>query len=227
MSETCTRVQSVLAGIADAAKSTGRSPASVSLLAVSKAQSPMRIREAYDCGLRCFGENYAQEALAKIEALRSCDIEWHFIGPVQANKTRGIAERFAWVHTLDREKIAKRLSDQRPVHLPPINVCLQVNVSGESSKSGVAIDALPDLAACMSDLSRLRLRGLMAIGAAGLSDHAQRRQFERVRLALGALNASGWLCDTLSMGMSDDYRAAIAEGATIVRMGTALFGPRG
>jgi pyridoxal phosphate enzyme (YggS family) len=205
--------------------SAGRPAGAVRLIAVSKTQPPGAIIAAFRCGQREFGENYLQEALAKQDVLAHFDIGWHFIGPIQSNKTRPIAERFAWVHGVDRPKIAERLNDQRPHGLPPLNVCIQINVSGESSKSGVAPDRLAELAAVVAGLPRLRLRGLMALPAPTAEVEAQRAAFRAVRTAFEGLGQYGGL-DTLSMGMSEDLEAAVAEGATLVRIGTALFGPR-
>lgn len=196
------------------------------VLAVSKTRPVEDIRAAHAAGLSHFGENYLQEALVKIEALSDLDLTWHFIGPLQSNKTRAVAEHFDWVHTVDREKIARRLSEQRPPELAPLNVCLQVNISGESTKSGVSLEALPDLAAQVNDLPGIALRGLMAIPAPAEGEQAQRRPFRALREAFEALRVDCPNIDTLSMGMSADLEAAIAEGATIVRIGTALFGPR-
>ncbi|PSL13941.1 hypothetical protein CLV44_110122 [Marinobacterium halophilum] len=203
-----------------------RTPDSVQLLAVSKTRSADEIRELHACGQTAFGENYLQEALDKIDALRDLPLEWHFIGPIQSNKTRTIAEHFDWVHSVDRLKVARRLSEQRPDHLPPLNICLQVNISGEASKSGCAPEALPELARTVAALPNLRLRGLMAIPEAETDPARQRAIFAQVRAQLAALHLEGTQPDTLSMGMSGDLEAAIAEGATIVRIGTALFGPR-
>tara|TARA_R110000823_G_scaffold119998_23_gene244635 strand:+ start:11540 stop:12232 length:693 start_codon:yes stop_codon:yes gene_type:complete len=196
------------------------------VLAVSKTRSAEEVRAAHACGLTDFGENYLQEALEKIAALEDLPLIWHFIGPIQSNKTRAIAEHFAWVHSVDREKIARRLNDQRPVHLAPLNVCLQVNISGEASKSGAATDELPALVTAVAELPRLRLRGLMAIPAATEDTGAQREAFSRMRSLFTELQAFAPHMDTLSMGMSADLEAAIAEGASIVRIGTAIFGPR-
>ena len=196
------------------------------VLAVSKTRPSEDIRAAFSCGLSHFGENYLQEALQKIQELQELDLTWHFIGPIQSNKTRQIAENFDWVHSVDREKIARRLSDYRPHHLPPLEVCIQVNISGESSKSGVDLAGIPDLARIILELPRLRLRGLMAIPAPGGDPDRQRQDFERLRLALESLRSMAPELDTLSMGMSADLEIAIAEGATIVRIGTAIFGPR-
>jgi len=204
----------------------GRPPGSVRLLAVTKTKPPEAVRAAYDAGQRAFGENQLQDALPKLEALAGLDVEWHFIGPVQSNKTRAIARHFAWVHGLDREKIARRLAAQRPPSLPPLEACIQVNVSGEATKSGVAPEEAAALADAIAGLTRLRLRGLMAIPAPADSLDAQRAPFARLRETLERLRAAGHPLDTLSMGMTADLEAAIAEGATIVRVGTAIFGER-
>ena len=196
------------------------------MLAVSKTRDAEEVRAAAALGLRDFGENYVQEGLAKIEALAGLDLCWHFIGPIQSNKTRALAEHFAWVHSVDRLKIAQRLSAQRPAQLPDLQVCLQVNISGEDSKSGVDPSELLALATAVAQLPRLQLRGLMAIPAPADTLARQREPFARLRDALVALQATLPTLDTLSMGMSGDLEAAIAEGATIVRVGTDLFGPR-
>ncbi len=196
------------------------------LLAVSKTWPADSVREAAAAGQRAFGENYVQEGVAKVEALAGLGLEWHFIGPLQSNKTRLVANSFAWVHSIDRLKIAERLSEQRDVHLPPLEVCIQVNVSGEASKSGVAPDDLPELARAVAALPRLRLRGLMAIPEPTSDVALQRARFASLRQLRDQLNAGGLQLDTLSMGMSDDLEAAIAEGSTMVRVGTAIFGGR-
>lgn len=219
-------LQAVGTAIADAAQAAGRSRDAVRLLAVSKTFGAGAVREACQAGQRAFGENYLQEALDKIEALRDLPLEWHFIGPIQSNKTRAIAENFAWVHSVDRLKVAERLSAQRPAHLPPLNICLQVNVSHEASKSGVAPEAVASLAETVARLPRLRLRGLMAIPAPAEGE-SQRAPFAQMRRLLEQLNRQGMQLDTLSMGMSHDFGAAILEGATIVRIGSAIFGSRG
>lgn len=198
----------------------------IRILAVSKTRSAAEVRLAAELGLRAFGENYLQEAREKIALLEELDLEWHFIGPMQSNKTRPIAEHFAWVHSVDREKVARRLSEQRPENLPPLQICLQVNVSGEASKSGVELAALRELVEAVLPLPRLKLRGLMAIPEATDDEHAQRAAFASLRQALENLRDLAPDMDTLSMGMSTDLEAAIAEGATIVRIGTDLFGPR-
>lgn len=220
------RLHAVRSRIAVAAAEAGRAVEAIRLLAVSKTWAADAVRELAACGQRDFGENYLQEARGKQRQLADLSLVWHFIGPIQSNKTREIAEQFDWVHSVDRLRIAERLSAQRPNDLPSLQVCLEVNVSGESSKSGVAIEDLPDLAAAVSRLPRLELRGLMAIPAAVTGMNAQRAAFSRVRQAFDALIARGHALDTLSMGMSGDLEAAILEGATIVRVGTALFGER-
>ncbi|HOB46952.1 MAG TPA: YggS family pyridoxal phosphate-dependent enzyme [Zoogloea sp.] len=212
--------------IARAAVAAGRDPAGVRLLAVSKTWPAESVREAAAAGQRAFGENYVQEGVAKVEALADLGLEWHFIGPLQSNKTRLVANRFAWVHSIDRLKIAERLAEQRDVHLPPLDVCIQVNVSGEASKSGVAPADLPELARAVASLPRLRLRGLMAIPEPTPDVALQRARFASLRMLRDELNAAGLGLDTLSMGMSDDLEAAIAEGSTMVRVGTAIFGAR-
>ncbi len=201
---------------------------SVTLLAVGKTFGADVLREAATAGQRAFGENYVQEALAKIDALSDlrAGIEWHLIGPLQSNKTRDVAAAFDWVHSVDRLKTAERLSAQRPVDLPPLQVCLQVNLDGEASKSGVAPAELLTLARAVAALPRLRLRGLMSIPAPRAGAAAQREPHRRLRGLLEALRADGLALDTLSMGMSDDLEAAVAEGATIVRVGSAIFGQR-
>jgi pyridoxal phosphate enzyme (YggS family) len=198
----------------------------VTLIAVSKTQSAERLAELADGGQRDFGESYVQEALPKQDALAGRGLIWHFIGPIQSNKTRPIAERFDWVHSVDRLKVAERLSAQRPDELPPLNVCLEVNISGESSKGGVAPADLPAFACSVASLPRLRLRGLMAIPAPCDDAVGQRAGFRAMRQLLEQLRAMGLTLDVLSMGMSDDLEAAIAEGATHLRVGTALFGKR-
>lgn len=225
-SPACERLQAVRARIAAAARQAGRAPESVHLLAVSKTFDAAAVRGMAACGQRVFGENYLQEAEEKIAALADLPLEWHFIGPIQSNKTRPIAERFAWVHSVDRLKIAERLSAQRPPGLPPLQVCIEVNVSGEASKGGAAPADLPALAGAVGRLPGLKLRGLMAIPAPEADPAMQRAAFRRVRALFDDLVARGHALDTLSMGMSADLEAAILEGATIVRVGTALFGSR-
>lgn len=219
-------MQDVRARIAEACRQADRPPADVTLLAVSKTFPAAAIREAHATGQRGFGESYLQEALAKMAELADLDIEWHFIGPIQANKTRPIAEHFHWAHGVDRLRIAQRLSAQRPPGLPPLRVCVQVNVSGEASKQGVAPEEALELAAAVAALPGLHLRGFMAIPAQEASAEGQRAQFRILADLLGAARARGMALDTLSMGMSDDMEAAIQEGATILRIGTAIFGRR-
>ncbi len=216
-------LQVVRERIARAARAAGRDPVSVTLLAVSKGQPVARIDKARAAGHKRFGENYVQEALEKMDALPG--LEWHLIGPLQSNKTRLAAERFAWVHTLEREKIARRLSAQRPAGLPPLNVLIQVNVSGEATKSGVALEAIAALARAIAALPRLRLRGLMAVPEPTPEVALQRERFRAVKAAFENLKDEFGL-DTLSMGMSEDMESAIAEGATLVRIGSAIFGER-
>ncbi len=218
--------RNVLRRIETAARAAGRSVESVTLLAVSKAQPAQAVRALAAAGLTQFGESYVQEALEKIAATRDLPLTWHFIGRLQANKTREIAAAFAWVHALDLLKIAARLSGQRPFHAPPLNVCLQVNLAGEASKGGVTPAELPALAREVAKLPRLQLRGLMCIPPAEADPSRQRAWFARLRQLQESLNAAGAGLDTLSMGMSGDFEAAILEGATLVRIGTALFGPR-
>ncbi|KAB0566767.1 YggS family pyridoxal phosphate-dependent enzyme [Pseudomonas palleroniana] len=206
-----------------AAHAVQRDEHSVHLLAVSKTKPAQAVREAFAAGMRDFGENYLQEALGKQAELTDLPLSWHFIGPIQSNKTRSIAENFAWVHSVDRLKIAQRLSEQRPADLPPLNICIQVNVSGEASKSGCTPADLPALANAISALPRLKLRGLMAIPEPTEDRAAQDAAFATVRDLQASLNLP---LDTLSMGMSHDLESAIAQGATWVRIGTALFGAR-
>ena len=209
-----------------AAIDAGRDPGSVHLLAVSKKQPLASIREAADAGQQAFGENFVQEGVDKIQALGRSDLSWHFIGHLQSNKTRAVAEYFDWVHTIDSLKIARRLSEQRPPALGPLQVCLQVNVDAEESKSGLSPEEAPALAAAVSELSNLRLRGLMCLPAIRDDFESQRKPFAALRILADTLRRDGIDTDTLSMGMTADYRAAIFEGATIVRIGTALFGER-
>jgi len=204
----------------------GRDTGTISLLAVSKKKPASDLRSAYECGQHDFGENYLQEAQDKMLELADLDIVWHFIGPVQSNKTRALAESFDWVHCVDRQKIAQRLSDQRPDSMPPLNVCIQVNIDLEKSKSGVAPGDIISLAEQIHKLPQIRLRGLMAIPAQTPDFEFQRRPFAKLKQALGDLQQRGMDCDTLSMGMSYDMQAAIAEGSTLVRIGTAIFGER-
>jgi hypothetical protein len=222
----CGRLHAVQARIACAVAEAGRDAAAVRLLAVSKTFGAAAVRDLAACGQRAFGENYLQEALDKQAALGDVPLEWHFIGPIQSNKTRAIAGHFSWVHSIDRLKIAERLSAQRPAGLPPLQACIEVNVSGEASKGGVAPGELPALAEAISKLPGMQLRGLMAIPAPTPDVLKQRAAFRQVREQFDALRARGYVLDTLSMGMSGDLEAAILEGATIVRVGTALFGER-
>ena len=226
MTTIASNLQAVRNAISAAAVEAGRRANEIKLLAVSKTFMPDLLREAYSAGQTCFAENYVQEALDKIAALRDLIIDWHFIGPIQSNKTRAIAENFAWVHSVDRLKIAERLSVQRPAHLPDLQVCLQVNISGEDTKSGVSPDEAGILAHAITKLPRLKLRGLMAVPAPGDNIAGQRLPFAQLRKLRDELNRQGLQLDTLSMGMSHDFAAAIAEGATIVRIGTAIFGKR-
>lgn len=223
-------LQAVEATISDAVKASERTRSDVQLLAVSKTFPAQAVLDAMAAGQLAFGENYLQEALDKIASVAQAQpdaaVEWHFIGPIQSNKTRPIAASFAWVHTVERLKIAQRLSEQRPPELGPLNICLQVNISGEASKSGASPDELPALAREVAQLPNLRLRGLMAIPEPTTDVAEQRTAFARVRALFDALRADGLALDTLSMGMSGDLAPAIAEGATIVRVGSAIFGKR-
>jgi pyridoxal phosphate enzyme (YggS family) len=223
MSTIADHLGALAARIDSAALACGRDPASIKLLAVSKTKPAAAVREAYAAGVRDVGENYLQEALAKQDELTDLALTWHFIGPIQSNNTRAIAEHFAWVHSVDRLKIAQRLSEQRPTELAPLNICLQVNVSGEDSKSGCTPAELPALAAAVAALPGLRLRGLMAIPEPSDERAVQEAAFARLRELQASLNLG---LDTLSMGMSHDLEAAISQGATWVRIGTALFGAR-
>ncbi len=219
-------LQQVRSRIAAACAAAGRDVEAVTLLAVSKTREPAALREAAGAGQRDFGENYVQEAQDKMAALADLRLRWHLIGPLQSNKTRAVAECFDWVHTLDRLKIAQRLAEQRPAGLAPLQVCLQVNISGEASKSGASAGEIPALARAVAALPRLRLRGLMAIPEPAADPEAQRRPHRELRRLLDQLNRAGLGLDTLSIGMSADLESAIAEGATIVRVGTAIFGAR-
>jgi len=220
------RLGSVLARIDAAARRSGRDPASVTLLAVSKQHPAEAVRAAVAAGQRHFGENYPQEALAKIESLRDLPLDWHFIGQLQANKTREVAQAFQWVHTVDRAKVAERLSAQRPHYAGPLDVLLQVRLAEEYGKGGIETAQVPALAEIVAGLPRLRLRGLMCIPPPQADEALQHEPFRRLRELLLELNRGGHSLDTLSMGMSADLEAAVAEGATIVRVGTAVFGPR-
>ena len=230
MSAISLNLQAVHDNICEAALAASRNPQTINLLAVSKTWDADAVLDAAHAGQRAFGENYEQEAVAKIVALKAAHpdlkLEWHFIGPIQSNKTRSIAEHFDWVHSIDRERIARRLSDQRPANLPPLNVCIQVNVSGEGSKSGVPLNEAAALALAVAAMPRLRLRGLMAIPEVQDKPEMRRLPFARMKQLFDQLCTQGIEMDTLSMGMSDDMDAAIAEGATIVRVGTAIFGHR-
>ena len=219
-------LQAVHARIAAAARAAGRDEKDISLLAVSKTWPAGHVREAAAAGQRAFGENYVQEGVAKVAELAPLGLDWHFIGPLQSNKTRPVAEHFDWVHSIERMKIAERLAEQRPAGLAPLNVCLQVNVSGEASKSGCAPAEAIALAKAIAALPNLRLRGLMCIPEPVEDVEAQRRPFRQLRELYEQLRGDGLPLDTLSMGMSHDIEAAIAEGATMVRVGTAIFGER-
>jgi len=220
------RLQAVLEHIGQAAQAAGRSPATIQLMAVSKTHPADAIRQACMAGQYAFGENYLQEALGKMEQLSDLPLQWHFIGPIQSNKTRPIAEHFHWVHSIDRLKIAQRLNEARPDSLTPLNVCIEVNVSGEASKDGIAPDETRALADAIMQLPKLRLRGLMTIPAPTSDIALQHRQFRMLRDLFEQLRSEGLPLDTLSMGMTQDFPAAIAEGSTIVRIGTAIFGAR-
>lgn len=226
MTTIASRLQNVRNRIIEAAKQAGRDPESIRLLAASKTNTPDNLREAWEAGQTVFGENYLQEGLVKIRALSDLPIEWHFIGPIQSNKTKLIAENFSWVHGIDREKIATRLSVARSELLPPLQVCVQVNVSGEITKSGVDPEKAAELATFISEQPRLQLRGIMAVPELTAVTALQREQFQMMREVYEQLQQDGFNLDTLSMGMSEDLENAIAEGATMVRIGTAIFGPR-
>jgi hypothetical protein len=214
-------LQAVKSRIAVAERAAGRAPGTVALLAVSKTHAPALVQQAYAAGQRAFGENYVQEALDKMAQLADLPLEWHLVGPLQSNKTRAVAERFDWVHTVDRERVARRLAEQRPAGMAPLNVLMQVNASGEASKSGVAPADVTALAAAVAAMKNLRLRGLMAIPEPG----APRSRFGEIGDLFRGLRGEFGL-DTLSLGMSDDLEAAIAAGSTLVRIGTAIFGER-
>lgn len=226
MSAIADNLQAVMSRIRQAALAAGRAPESVRLLAVSKTWPLPCVIDAADAGQIAFGENYVQEGCEKAAATVDRHLDWHFIGPLQSNKSRQVAEHFAWVHSIDRLKIAERLSAQRPPELPPLQVCVQVNVSGEASKSGCAPAEAAQLCRAVAALPRLQLRGLMAIPEPADDEAAQRAPFRQLREIYEQLRADGLPLDTLSMGMSHDLEAAIAEGATIVRIGTAIFGER-
>ncbi|MCE1242951.1 YggS family pyridoxal phosphate-dependent enzyme [Oryzomicrobium sp.] len=219
-------LQAVRARIRQAAAAAGRDAEGIDLLAVSKTMPAEAVAEAAAAGQRAFGENYVQEGVDKARQLAGLGLEWHFIGPLQSNKTRPVAETFAWVHSIDRLKLAERLSAQRPAGLPPLNVCVQVNVSGEDTKSGCTLEEAPALCRAVAALPNLRLRGLMAIPAPADGAAAQREPLARLRQLFEQLNREGLALDTLSMGMSHDLEAAVMEGATMVRIGTAIFGER-
>lgn len=218
-------LQAIHARIAQAKAQVGRND-TVQLCAVSKAQSAEKIRNAFEAGQTIFGENYVQEAIAKQSLLQDCAIEWHFIGPIQSNKTQLIAQHFAWVHSVDRIKIAERLANSRPTDMPPLNVCIQINSSEEATKSGTGVEEMFALAQTITSMPTLKLRGVMAIPAPTPDKALQHQQFRRVHETFTMLQQQGYALDTLSIGMSDDFEAAIAEGATIVRIGSAIFGAR-
>ena len=226
MTTISTNLQSVRARIAAAAQQAGRDAEEIALLAVSKTVPPEQIREAAEAGQRAFGENYAQEGIGKMATLAAHRLEWHFIGPLQSNKTRPVAEHFDWVHSVERLKVAERLAAARGAHLPPLQICVQVNVSGEASKSGVSPPETAALARAVASLPNLRLRGLMTIPEPSRDATLTRQRFAALRQLRDALNRDGLALDTLSMGMSHDLEEAILEGATIVRVGTAIFGKR-
>jgi len=226
MTSISANLQAVRERVAAAAIAAGRRPDEVALLAVSKTWPASCVAQAAAAGQRLFGENYVQEGVAKIGELQAQGLEWHFIGPLQSNKTRLVAERFDWVHSVDRLKLAERLSEQRDASLPPLNLCIQVNVSGEASKGGVAPAEAATLAIAVAALPRVRVRGLMCIPEPDGDEALLRERFATLRRLRDALNADGLALDTLSMGMSHDLEAAIAEGATMVRVGTAIFGAR-
>jgi len=226
MSSIPLNLQAVRQRIESATRAAGRPPGSVRLVAVSKTFAPEAVREAAQAGLRDFGENYAQEGIEKIRGLSALGLTWHFIGPIQSNKTRTIAEGFDWVHSIDRAKIAARLAEARGPGRSELQVCIQVNVSGEATKGGVAPSDAAQLAEQLAMLPRLKLRGLMAVPEPTSDEALQRRRFGQLRELRDRLNRNGFAMDTLSMGMSADLEAAIAEGATLVRVGTAIFGER-
>jgi PLP dependent protein len=223
------RIEAVRTRLSQACQAAGRAPEAVRLLAVSKTFGPEAVLQAVQAGQTAFGENYIQEGVDKVLALRAAghpELEWHCIGPIQSNKTRQVAEHFDWVHTVDRLKVAQRLSDQRPAQLPPLQVCVQVNVDGGANKSGVAPDELLALAHAVAQLPRLQLRGLMCIPEPAPNFEAQRAVFGQAKALLKAMQEQGLEVDTLSMGMSDDLEAAVASGSTMVRVGSAIFGAR-
>ena len=229
MSAIAERVAIVRQRIKKAAREAGRDPDDILLLAVTKAQSLTHIKEGIQCGLNSFGENYAQESIPKVKALEDNSVDWHFIGPLQTNKTKMVAKSFNWIHSLDKVKTARRLSDQRPANLPPINVCIQINIDNEETKGGIAPNRLGETVDQILELSQIKLRGLMAIPARRTTEYNQRKVFGKLVKLQDSVNARLDICqklDTLSMGMSSELEAAIKEGATIVRVGTAIFGAR-
>jgi len=226
MSDIANNLANVQQRIASAAENAQRDPQTIALLAVSKTKPIEMIEEAYAAGQRCFGENYLQDALPKIEALAELDIEWHYIGRIQSNKTRPIAENFAWVHAIDSVKHAQRLNEQRPDNLPPLNCCIQLNLSGEDSKGGIQPDTLIEIATAFNDLPHCRLRGLMTMPDPDSSAEQQQAVFHQLADCLSELSNLGFSVDTLSMGMSGDLEMAITEGSTMVRIGTDIFGAR-
>ena len=229
MTDIASRLDAVSREIRALEQRHGREPGSVRLLAVSKTKPPAQVAQAYAAGQRAFGENHLQDALSKLDSaeLAGLDIDWHFIGPLQSNKTRTVAERFDWLHSLERLKVARRLDEQRAADAAPLNVCIQVNLSGEDSKAGIAAAEVAAFAAQVAELPRLRLRGLMTLPAPESDLARQREPFRQLRELLDTLRGEGHAVDTLSMGMTQDMEAAIAEGATWVRIGTAIFGARG
>lgn len=226
MTSISANLQAVKSRIVAASAAAGRDSGQITLLAVSKTWPAEAVRQVAASGQRAFGENYVQEAVTKVAALAELELEWHFIGPLQSNKTRPVAEVFAWVHSIDRLKLAERLSEQRPAGLPPLQVCVQVNISNEASKSGCTLEQAPDLCRAVAALPNLRLRGLMTIPEPARKSAMVVRPFRQLRELRDRLNGEGMQLDTLSMGMSDDLEDAIMEGATIVRVGTAIFGER-
>ena len=226
MSKIAERIQNIRAQIEQTCHQAKRDPDTVTLIAVSKTFPADAIAEAFSQGQAVFGESYVQEAVQKVDALRHLDITWHFIGPLQSNKTRPVAERFHWVHSVDREKIAQRLNDQRPATLAPLNVCIQVNVSNDPAKGGVLLNQVKSMAETIDQLPNLQLRGLMAVPALDLEESLQRRQFESLRAAVDELAKQYPSVDTLSLGMSADWPLAVASGSTMIRVGSSIFGPR-
>lgn len=227
MSLPAERLKKVQQSIHEATKKAGRDIHEVRLIAVSKTKPAKDIEQIYQAGQREFGENYLQEAIEKVDQLAHLpDIKWHFIGAIQSNKTRPIAEHFDWVHSVERIKIAQRLGEQRPADKPPLNICLQVNICNEENKAGIALDEVAELAKEVSQINNIRLRGLMAIPLNTSDPEQQRHHFRQLKNCLDQLNKTGFQLDTLSMGMSNDMEAAIAEGATMIRIGTAIFGER-